>query len=74
MNYLRRKVPRMKHFAAFLLVLITSGAYSQDTPRTIEPGHQTSYDNKDLLLISLAGLALLLAIYFLFRRSWGTKN
>jgi hypothetical protein len=65
----------MKRLVLFCLLLISTMAYSQsDTSGVIEPGQQTSYDNKDLLLISLAGLALLLAIYFLFRRTRGTKN
>lgn len=34
----------------------------------VAPEHQTSYNNQDLLLISLAALALLMAMYFLFRR------
>jgi hypothetical protein len=65
----------MKRLLLFCFLLVSTFVYSQsDTSRIIEPGHQTSYDNKDLLLISLAGLALLLAIYFLFRRTRGTRN
>jgi hypothetical protein len=66
----------MKQVCIFSFCLITATfAYAQgDTTRMIEPGQKTSYDNKDLLLISLAGLALLLAIYFLFRRTKGTRN
>lgn len=65
----------MKRLLLFCSLLISALVYGQsDTAGVIEPGHQTSYTNKDLLLISLAGLALLLAIYFLFRRTRGTKN
>jgi len=65
----------MKKLLSFLFLLWAELAYSQaDSSRMIEPGHQTSYNNKDLLLISLAGLALLLAIYFLFRKTRKTKN
>jgi LPXTG-motif cell wall-anchored protein len=65
----------MKRLILFCFLCITVLAYSQsDTTRVIEPGHQTSYDNKDLLLISFAGLALLLALYFLFRRTRKTRN
>jgi hypothetical protein len=44
--------------------------YSQlDSTRIIEPNKETSYTNKDLILIALASLALLIAIYFLFKRA-----
>jgi hypothetical protein len=50
-------------------------AFAQtESPRVIEPERKSSYDNEDLLLITLAALALLMAIYFLFRRSRGKKN
>ena len=66
----------MKQVCIFSFCLLTATfAYAQgDTTRVIEQGQKTSYNNKDLLLISLAGLALLLAIYFLFRRTRGTRN
>ncbi|HEU4632409.1 MAG TPA: hypothetical protein VFS22_00400 [Flavisolibacter sp.] len=65
----------MKRLLLVTSLLISALVFAQgDTSGTIEPGHQTSYTNKDLLLISLAGLALLLAIYFLFRRTRGTRN
>jgi hypothetical protein len=50
-------------------------AYAQsDSIRAIEPNKKTSYDSKDLILIALAALALLVAMYFLFRRAKGTRN
>ena len=65
----------MKRNILFLSLLISTLAYSQvDSVRAIEPEQETSYDNEDLLLISFAGLALLLAIYFLFRRSKNRRN
>ncbi|GEM_PF-1638856 len=65
----------MKKLITLSFLFFITVAYSQtDSVRPIEPGQQTSYDNKDLLLISLAGLALLLAIYFLFRRARKTRN
>ena len=65
----------MKRFLFFCFLLITALSYAQvDSTRKIEPAQETSYTNKDLLLISLVGLALLVAIYFLFRRARGTKN
>ena len=51
-------------------LLLSTIVYSQvDSTRMIEPGKETSYTNKDLLLIALASLALLIAIYFLFKRA-----
>jgi hypothetical protein len=65
----------MKRLPFFCCLLISTFVQAQsDTARVIEPGQQTSYTNKDLLLISIAGLALLLAIYFLFRRLRKTRN
>ena len=60
-------------FVSALPFTLSSLAQSE-SPRVIEPEHKTSYDNEDLLLITLAALALLMAIYFLFRRSRGKKN
>ena len=63
-----------KLFILCSLFLITV-AYSQsDTIRAVEPNKKTSYDSKDLILIALAALALLVAMYFLFRRAKGTRN
>ena len=59
----------MKKALCLPFLLITTFLQAQDTLRQVEPGQDTSYDNKDLILIALAALALLMAIYFLFRRS-----
>ena len=65
----------MKRLVLFCLLVFTTMAYAQiDSIRAVEPAKETSYTNKDLLLISLAGLALLLAIYFLFRKTRGTRK
>lgn len=45
-----------------------------DSIRKIEPHKETSFTSEDVLLIALAALALLVAIYFLFRRAKGTRN
>ena len=50
-----------------LLLAFISGA--QDTIRKVEPELETSFTNEDLLLLALAGFAVLIAIYFLFRRA-----
>jgi len=51
-------------------LLLSTAVYCQlDSTRIIEPNKVTSYTNKDLILIALASLALLIAIYFLFRRA-----
>jgi len=65
----------MKKLLTFCFLVFTALAYAQnDSVRAIEPNKKTSYDSKDLILIALAALALLLAIYFLFRRAKGTRN
>lgn len=65
----------MKRFAFFCFLLITTLAYAQnDSIRKIEPRKETSFTSGDVLLIGLAALALLVAIYFLFRRARGTRN
>jgi hypothetical protein len=65
----------MKRLLFFCFLSISTFVQAQgDTARVVEPGQRTSYTNKDLVLISIAGLALLLAIYFLFRRVRGTRN
>jgi hypothetical protein len=65
----------MKSAFTFSLLLAAAFAHAQlDSVRQIEPNRQTSFDNQDLLLISLAALAILLAIYFLFRRARRTRN
>ena len=44
------------------LLFFSCAVYGQiDSTRIIEPNKETSYTNKDLILIALAGLALLIA-------------
>jgi hypothetical protein len=65
----------MKKFFTFCFLFFATLAYAQsDSIRAIEPNKKTSYDSKDLILIALAALALLVAMYFLFRRAKGTRN
>lgn len=65
----------MKPILTFCLLFLASFANAQlDSLRQVEPERQTSFDNQDLLLISLAALAILIAIYFLFRRARKTRN
>ena len=57
----------MKKIISFLLILVLPLLMlAQDTP--VEPGMETSFDNTELLVVALVGLALLLALYFFFRR------
>ena len=59
----------MKKFSAALAALIFFIASpAQDTPRIVEPGMETSGTNTELLYIALAGLGLLLLLYFVWRR------
>jgi hypothetical protein len=65
----------MKKVLTFCFLFFITLAYSQgDSIRAVEPNKKTSYDSKDLILIALAALALLVAMYFLFRRAKGTRN
>jgi hypothetical protein len=65
----------MKRFIVLCFLVITTLAQAQsDSIRKIEPDKKTSFTNQDLILIALAALALLIAIYFLFRRARGTRN
>jgi LPXTG-motif cell wall-anchored protein len=60
----------MKKSLLFFFLLISNFAWSQaDTGRLPEPDLETSHDNQELLIIALVGLVILLALYFLFRRS-----
>jgi LPXTG-motif cell wall-anchored protein len=60
----------MKFRLALSFLLVTVLSYAQgDTTVNPEPYRETSFTNKDLLLLALAGLAVLMAGYFLFRRS-----
>jgi LPXTG-motif cell wall-anchored protein len=63
----------MKRLIFFYLLLINVAASAQNTPATNpklpEPDLETSYDSEEILIIALVGLALLLALYFLFRRT-----
>jgi len=59
----------MKQLLFILLLLFSFAVKAQDTIRQVEPGLETSFSNRDLLLLALAGFAVLVAIYFLFRRA-----
>jgi LPXTG-motif cell wall-anchored protein len=54
---------------SLLALLMPFHLFAQEAGRQIEPGQETSFTNKDLLLLALAGLAILMAIYFLFRKA-----
>ena len=59
----------MKKLSAFMpLLLAVFAVAAQDSPRVVEPGMETSGTNTELLYIALAGLGLLLLLYFLWRR------
>jgi hypothetical protein len=61
-------------FTSVFLLVATFLQAQIDSVRKIEPNRETSYDNHDLLLLSLAALAILIAIYFLFRRGRRRKQ
>jgi hypothetical protein len=56
----------MKKILLIILVIFSSKIFAQDIP--VEP-MQSSYDNKDLIMLALAALGVLMAIYFLWRRA-----
>ena len=53
----------------FLLILLPFIALSQTATQPVEPDMETSYENYELLIIAIAGLAVLLLIYFYFKRT-----
>jgi hypothetical protein len=56
----------MRKLFVLLLLAFSSSVIAQDT--LVEP-IQSSYDNKDLILLALAAFGVLVAIYFLWRRA-----
>ena len=53
----------------FLLFLLPFIALSQTVTQPVQPDMETSYENYELLIIAIAGLAVLLLIYFYFKRT-----
>jgi LPXTG-motif cell wall-anchored protein len=65
----------MKTLFLFLSIFFYSQLIAQtDSVRQIEPGQETSFTNEDLILLAVAGFAVLMAAYFLFRRSRKRKG
>jgi hypothetical protein len=56
----------MRKLVFLLLVSIPLTALTQETP--VEP-MQSSYENKDLIMLALAAFGVLVAVYFLWRRA-----
>lgn len=50
-----------------LLAFVTTIAQTGTQP--VEPNMETSYENYELLFIAIAGLVILLLIYFYFKRT-----
>lgn len=63
----------MKYLFALLTFFISAVTLAKDSVGVVEP-QQTSTGNYDLLWIAVAGLILLIAFYFLFRRTRRIKN
>lgn len=60
----------MKRLTTFCFLFLSRLSFAQaDTATVREPQFQDSFDNKDLILLALAGFAVLIAIYFLYRRN-----
>lgn len=59
----------MKRLIPLLLLLPVVALSQPESTRVIEPGQQTSYTNKDLILLAAAAFAVLVAAYFIFRRA-----
>jgi LPXTG-motif cell wall-anchored protein len=51
-----------------LLMTYSIIAFTQDSLSPVEPDMETSFENTELLIIALVGLALLLLLYFVFKR------
>ncbi|MES2881387.1 MAG: hypothetical protein V4676_04505 [Bacteroidota bacterium] len=65
----------MKKVLVLCILIISAFAQAQvDSVKVIQPEQENSYNSTDLLLISLAGLAILLSIYFLFKRARGKRR
>ena len=56
----------MRKVFFLLFTILSLDLFAQDTP--VEP-MQSSYDNKDLIMLALAAFGVLVAIYFLWRRA-----
>ena len=56
----------MRKLIVLLLLGFSLTLIAQDAP--VEP-MQSSYENKDLIMLALAGFGVLIAIYFLWRRA-----
>ena len=61
----------MRKLSVLLLLAFSKTVLAQDTP--VEP-MQSSYDNKDLIMLALAAFGILIAIYFLWRRAKKRKR
>jgi hypothetical protein len=61
----------MRILFLFLSAIFSFAAFAQERP--VEP-MQSSYENKDLILLALAAFAVLVAIYFLWRRAKKRRN
>lgn len=58
----------MKKILPFLFSLFLISAFAQDSVDAMVVPRETSFENYNLLVIALVGLALLIAIYFIWRR------
>lgn len=59
----------MKALLFFLFIFLSTLCFPQtDTVRQIEPAQKTSFDNYQLLLVALLGLAILIGLRFWFKR------
>ena len=57
-----KKIP-----AILILLLVQCSVFAQDSTGVIEPGYETSFENKELWLVAVIGLMALVAVYFIFR-------
>lgn len=58
----------MKIILSSLALIMGMASLAQDTLPPPITNRETSFDNYELLVIALIGLALLLALYFMWRR------
>lgn len=55
--------------SSLILILAFVTTIAQTGIQPVEPNLETSYENYELLIVAIAGLAILLLIYFYFKRT-----
>ena len=59
----------MKYRLLICFTFITRLLFAQDSIRRIEPDHETSFENYELLVIAILALLVLMGLRFWFKRT-----